>query len=80
MYTILLALLLSLTSGYRALEGGHLDPNGRRFTIRGDYGCGIDPNGGRCVGGLSDEGNGLDPHGGRVTGQNDAGVRMDPNG
>ena len=52
MYTILLALFLSLTSGYRALEGSHLDPNGGRFSVRGDHRCTIDPNGG-CVSGFA---------------------------
>jgi hypothetical protein len=50
------------------------------FLARGDYGAGIDPNGGRVVGRLGDEGNGLDPHGGRVTGQGDEGVGIDPFG
>jgi hypothetical protein len=51
MYTIFL-LVLSLTFGYRSNEGGHLDPNGGRFAVRGDHRCTIDPNGG-CVSALA---------------------------
>jgi len=49
------------------------------FLALGDDGIGIDPNGGRCAGGLAgDRGPNLDPDG--LAAQGDGGPHMDPNG